>query len=571
MRSLLVVVFVLATNWLLAQTTVTGQVIDSITRQPLPFVSIGCKGEPNGTMTNEEGRFVLKLGQGCDMEFHLLGYATKRLSNLKIATGITVVLAPSAQTLKEVVVGSNDEAMYKALLNVRQYFMNTASSTARCYFLLNTRVDQRPVELMEMYYNATWQAGCVDQLRFKNGRAAMSPSNDRYFMSKNHSALFKASSMITAHQEMPVHPLQCGARELRKQFSLSLELITSGEEVYRVIHFKPRKNNHAYCEGTIWLKQLSDVPIKYQFKAEATPRHPFKPWVPGEAEIEQVTIQQEWQFTSRGTVCVPLRAQIAYHYNYRWLKLMAGKATNLPIQTTINAFFYNHNDAFIEPLVNYDERIYDYRKIAGLTWNDQFWLDQHSMVTTRSTQALVREMLKEGLAINYGGAKVTYVMDNRPLIKDLHVLWDKTKRLNVLQVKGDEVRSTKERFHLNAQVYLDLNIVNGQLQWKSATIFDLYHSWCYLENTPDTKCFMNMYFDLFECARLELESKLTPATSPEEAKRLYKAIMEETNQLAERYLNEVRMGLNTDALKAWNEIIKKQLDIDNVQLFEIDK
>ena len=82
---------------------------------------------------------------------------------------------------------------------------------------------------------------------------------------------------------------------------------------------------------------------------------------------------------------------------------------------------------------------------------------------------------------------------------------------------------------------------------------------------------MNIYFDLFECARLELESQLKQTTTPEEAKQLYATIMNETNQLAERYLNEVRMGLNEEALKAWNEVIKKQLNIDNVQLFEVYK
>ena len=564
-------IFIVVANRFLSQITVTGLVLDSLTRQPIPFVSIGSKGDVNATMSNEEGRFVLKGAENSVIEFHLLGYVVKHLPIVSLTSGATIWMVPSAQTLQEVVVGSDDELLYQTLLAVRANFLKPTVDIARCYFLLDTRVGQQPVELLEMYYNAYWRAGCIEQLRFKNGRAAMAPVNDRYFMSKNHSALFKASAMLVAHPEMPVHPLQCSARDLRKHFVLSQELVQSSGLVYRVIHFHPRKKNTAFCEGEIWIQPLKDEPVKYLFKSKAITRHPFKPWVPGEGEIEAVTFQQEWQFSSRGATVVPTRVRLEYDYSYRWLKLQPGKGGSLPIHTRINAFFYNYEQAFIEPLVDYDERIYDYRKIAGLTWNDQFWIDQHSMITTRSTQMKIREMLKEGITINYGGAKIDYVVDNRPLIKDLHVLWDKTKRLNVLQVNGDETQSTKERFHLNAQVYLDLNLVNDRLQWKTATIFDLYHSWCYLENTNVTKCFMNIYFDLFESARLELESKLTPATSPEEAKRLYKAIMEETNQLAERYLNEVRMGLNTDALKAWNEIIKKQLDIDNVQLFEIDK
>lgn len=571
MRWSLFISLLLLSCRIFSQQLLAGQVLDSITHQPLPFVSIGCVGNSNGTMSNEEGRFVLRTAMDCQLSFHLLGYRPKKIQISLLSKGSVVYMVPSTQTLKEVVVQSNDEALYLTVLSVRKVLLNTVADTARCYFLLGTQVNAQPVELLEMYYNAYWSKGTIYQLRFKNGRAALAPHNERYFMSKNHSSLFKAASMTQAHTEMPVHPLQCSARDLRRHFVLSLSLIESGGEVYRLITFKPRKNNLSYCEGMLWLQQMEDVPVKYVFKAHHTPRHPFQPWIKGEASIEGVDFEQEWHFKLQQNNCVPYRATIAYDYKYNWLTLQPGKGGDLAIHTTLNAFFYDYEQVFIEPVVIYDDRMYDYRKIAGLTWNEQFWMDQHSMVTARSTQQLIKQMLKEGVTINYGGDKVTTMADNRFLMKDLHVLWDHTKRLNVVQVSGDEAQGAKERFHLNAQVYMDLNRVNGQLQWKTATIFDLYHSWCYLENTPLTRCFMNIYFDLFECARLELESQLKPTTKPEEAKQLYATIMNETNQLAERYLNEVRMGLNEEALNAWNEVIKKQLNIDNVQLFEVYK
>jgi hypothetical protein len=56
-----------------------GVVIDSITRQPIPFVAIAAKGRKTSTISNEEGRFSYSCFFGDTIVFLRLGYERKSI------------------------------------------------------------------------------------------------------------------------------------------------------------------------------------------------------------------------------------------------------------------------------------------------------------------------------------------------------------------------------------------------------------------------------------------------------------------------------------------------------------
>ena len=47
---------------------------------------------------------------------------------------------------------------------------------------------------------------------------------------------------------------------------------------------------------------------------------------------------------------------------------------------------------------------------------------------------------------------------------------------------------------------------------------------------------------------------------------IYKASVKAMDQLTWKYLNEVNLGKNSDALKKWNQLVFDQLKIDNIEL-----
>ncbi|MHA4896850.1 SusC/RagA family TonB-linked outer membrane protein [Pedobacter sp. PWIIR3] len=85
-----------------AQGSLTGTVLDE-TKKPVPGVTVMEKGTKNGTMTNADGKFALKLTKpDAIVEAKMIGYVTKELS----AAGKTTLvfnIAEDNQTLSEVV------------------------------------------------------------------------------------------------------------------------------------------------------------------------------------------------------------------------------------------------------------------------------------------------------------------------------------------------------------------------------------------------------------------------------------------------------------------------------------
>ncbi len=87
-----------------AQTVVQGTITDSASNTPLPGVNIWEVGTTNGTATDNEGRFSLEVAsKQSKLGIYLIGY-----QNLEIPVNdgseLSIVMAPSATTLNEVVV-----------------------------------------------------------------------------------------------------------------------------------------------------------------------------------------------------------------------------------------------------------------------------------------------------------------------------------------------------------------------------------------------------------------------------------------------------------------------------------
>lgn len=89
--------------------TVTGQVIDSITGQPIEFVNIAELGTGGGTMSDGDGRFSLLSRPGSKIAFSCLGYESQQVvarsqRGSRDRRGLTVRLKPTNVQLQEVVV-----------------------------------------------------------------------------------------------------------------------------------------------------------------------------------------------------------------------------------------------------------------------------------------------------------------------------------------------------------------------------------------------------------------------------------------------------------------------------------
>jgi hypothetical protein len=90
-----------------AQTQSSGNVVDAKTNEKLPFVNVGIIGKGIGTVTNNDGNFILTLpANGADsLRISMVGYVPRSflIADLeKSATHLNIKLTPAVNHLKEV-------------------------------------------------------------------------------------------------------------------------------------------------------------------------------------------------------------------------------------------------------------------------------------------------------------------------------------------------------------------------------------------------------------------------------------------------------------------------------------
>lgn len=128
---LLVVLWI---SWTLSygQIEVSGKVVDAVTNQPIPYVSIGVTGTSFGASSNVDGEFQVFLRSPGDLKFSCIGYENL---TLKSPSGVYVVkLKPSTTVLKEMVFFGESldprEMVARAFRNVKRNFnVNTFQQT----------------------------------------------------------------------------------------------------------------------------------------------------------------------------------------------------------------------------------------------------------------------------------------------------------------------------------------------------------------------------------------------------------------------------------------------------------
>tara|TARA_B110000046_G_scaffold28052_1_gene28862 strand:- start:180286 stop:180540 length:255 start_codon:yes stop_codon:yes gene_type:complete len=64
------------------------------------------------------------------------------------------------------------------------------------------------------------------------------------------------------------------------------------------------------------------------------------------------------------------------------------------------------------------------------------------------------------------------------------------------------------KYNLDVKIYMNLNPISETIHVQLATILDSFTSYSNLEINANSAAFINMYFDLIETKRRELEAKI---------------------------------------------------------------
>ena len=93
------------------QFTVTGKVVDSASKEPLPGTSVFCQNTTLGTITNKQGEFSLNLKPGgYELIISYTGYQTKLIRiNSSETNSLTIEMLKEDKSMSEVVIKSSNE------------------------------------------------------------------------------------------------------------------------------------------------------------------------------------------------------------------------------------------------------------------------------------------------------------------------------------------------------------------------------------------------------------------------------------------------------------------------------
>lgn len=176
--TLVLMVAMTLTAW--GQTVVSGLVKDRQTGKALSHVSVSADGGKAHTVTNDDGRFTLKLQQTPRyIQLSHIGYKTMRHEMDGRSEGLQLVMTPHVVNLQEVIVSINDpsEIVHAAM---RRIVVNypTEPELARCFYREVTRRGSRHIAIseavMDMYKTSYQYGPNGDAVGILKGRRLMS-------------------------------------------------------------------------------------------------------------------------------------------------------------------------------------------------------------------------------------------------------------------------------------------------------------------------------------------------------------------------------------------------------------
>ena len=178
--------FITATLWMVtlivsAQSVVSGVVIDRQTGRTLSHVSVTAQGGKAHTVTNDEGRFVLKTKRKPEyVQLSHIGYKTRRQSlDEGTSTNLRIMMTANTVGLHEVIITRNDpeEIVRAAMERIEQNYPDRPE-LVRCFYRETARKGSRFISVAEavtdMYKSAYNRGPERDAVAILKGRRLMS-------------------------------------------------------------------------------------------------------------------------------------------------------------------------------------------------------------------------------------------------------------------------------------------------------------------------------------------------------------------------------------------------------------
>ncbi len=585
MKPVYILLLILFPTLFFGQSPIKSTVVDSKTKQSIAYCNIFNKSTQNGVISNADGDFSIKIRSLNDtISISFLGYETRDIPAKRILAWNSISLKQKQYELQEVEIHSSNDYLYDILTDCRNILRKSnQEQISKAFFILNTSSQDQPLELLECYYNAHQKAGKLDHLYLKNGRFALLPLNYRVFLNFSTSQVFNKINFVEKNEFLPNIILQYRKRGMKKKFQIKLDY--SDTEVFK-ISFIPKENKDNIFSGEIWIDKKSYFIKKVSLYAENLTKHPFLGR--GNDSLTNISIKTEYTFTKNDTVIQIDHIVFNMQMNYYSLRGSVGPLPNLKrsIKISSTLYFYDFDKPFILPYFKYDNHYMDYRKISIIPYNKTFW-ENRKLLLTKEQKKQIKIMTHKGVFINYDQGNFGKTFMLKPLNKTFlykngfweylsHIFWSSNDRIifneDIIKNQKPEPyynnRMPRDMYHFEVQIFLDINLIDSIFDCRSYTLFDLTKTFYRLEDNNYSNVFINIYFDICEIERQQMEKELLiNHESLSQIDSIYNKTISNIEEITSKYLKEVQHGNNVIMLMKWNDYVANELGINNLLLF----
>jgi hypothetical protein len=556
---------------------IDGKIINSINNEPVAFANIINYSTNKGTISNMDGYFKIGINSLKDsIVVTFIGFKNNTPVLQENKFTYTILLQEQTHQLGEITIrpGGNNY-LYTLLENCRKS-AKKRQVQAKAYYELKSYNNEKQVELIEGFYNVKIETYDLTELNIKAARLALQPINNRYFVSVESSKAISMLRLINDNMRFPKNPLEYPMKDMKRIFDLSYENSYTneiGDSIY-VILYTPKIEPERYFTGKIWVNASKKFVEKIDHTCLNTVVHPFLPLFKSD-RIERVDLNISKSFTRINGKTFFNHIDFDYKIDYT-SRVGTEQESTYSVSTNAVVHAYDYNELFYLPKYPFDSSNYqDYVKIRAMPYNEYFWEKNDEF-------RLNNESDENELFYNSPLSQRNNVVKLSPDTISLSkfnlgefIPWSE-KRIwfkNATKQAGAPNRTSKadiisEQYNLSAKLYLDVNQYGDKPHYFTRAVLDTYNSYYKLPMDNATQCFINMFFDLAEMERRQLEMKLAVCNgNREQIELLYEKAVENLTQTERAFQRDVQRGTMQRGMEKWNKYIYNALGIDNLSLF----
>lgn len=480
------------------------------------------------------------------------------------------------QEIAAVEVNNGNQAVLASLLMASVRKQQQTTDTSNAYIEVRSFLDEQQVELVEGYYYLVQGSFSPQEAIFKTGRFALYPAQNRYFASHASADILLGFKLSEANPIFPHSPFNVG-RKPQKYFRFVVKdsVQFKDQDTLLEIRFIPKKSDGKSFSGTAWINPRTAELRHVLLSCQNCQQLPFTALFPSDS-IQNLDFHLQCAFSpeAKGSTLTHLKA--IYELTY----LSRAETTASAVQhyySESNLQVYESEQAILLPHFQFQNGVDIYRKIMAFPYSLNFWSGHlaafpNSSVQTRNQifyqNATINNLMMEERSIRYNRLfEHPFIpwSEQRILIReDLQAAAIQNLPNQALVPNGNLVQP----YHIGVQLFYDVMPTADTNLFLSSCVIDPYETFYHLPVDPSVNCFINMYFDLCEIERRKFAAQCKLAHFDQtEISQQYLKSEAEMKVLLKNFSDEVERGTRKKAMLKWNEVIIKELGIDNLALF----